>query len=361
MVVERQMKILFLPKYSISGPSSRYRFYQYYDSLENNNIRCVSKPLFSDNYVKLFYSSGKKNHIKALLGYLKRMLYLFTIFRYDLLVIEYELFPFFPAIFERLIRFAGMNYVVDYDDAISLKYENNRNWLVRSLLKRKIEIVVRNARSVIVGNRYLMEYTTKYNKQTFLLPTVVSRARYDAVPGYEKADKFILGWIGSHTTSKYLIPLSDILRNLKRDDIQINIIGFDKSLRFHFHDLNVKWIDWSQETEINEIKNFSAGIMPLDEDLWSAGKCGFKIIQYMACGLPVVASPVGVNIDLVSEGINGFLAASPDEWVASISYLADNREIANSMGHQGYEKFIEKYSLESNLNKYLNILKLSVI
>jgi glycosyltransferase involved in cell wall biosynthesis len=352
------MKILFLPKYSLAGPSSRFRFYQYFDNLRNNNIQCVSKPLFGNKYVAEFYSSGKKDFFEALKGYLNRLLSLITIFRFDLLVIEYELFPFFPAIFERLIKLCGKHYIVDYDDAIFLKYENSNIWFVKKLLKRKIEFVIRNAHRVIVGNSYLQEYVSRYNKQAFLIPTVVSKIRYDAVPESEKSDKFVLGWIGSHTTSKYLIPLGNILRNLKRDDIQINIVGFDKSLRFHFHDLNVKWITWSPETEIEVIKKFDAGLMPLDDDSWSAGKCGFKIVQYMACRLPVIASPVGVNTELVNHGVSGFLASSPDEWIEAILFLVSNRDKANSMGRQGYEEFVKKYSFEANIDKYMNILKL---
>ncbi|HBE42175.1 MAG TPA: glycosyl transferase family 1 [Bacteroidales bacterium] len=360
MDVKRPLKILFLPRYGLSGPSSRYRFFQYLGILKEYKFIIKVKPFFSDKYVRALYSDGKTNIIQILKGYLKRFLILFTITKYDLIVIEYELFPFFPSIFEKIIKRTGKRYIVDYDDAIFIRYINHRSWLARSLFHRKIEKVINCADCVITGNRYLKEYAIRFNENVHIIPTVVSRIKYDAVPRPESRTRFVLGWTGSYSTSKYLIPLCKVLRDLKRDDIQIHFIGFDKNLRYLFDGINVIWIEWDQETEISEIKNFNVGIMPLEDDQWSAGKCGFKIIQYMACGIPVIASPVGVNKELIEHGINGFLASGEDEWKSSVLYFVNNPEQALIMGNCGYKKFITSYSLEANAKKYLDIIKSSI-
>lgn len=361
MVIQKPIKILFLTKYGFSGPSSRYRFYQYFEILNEHGIFYNVKPFFSDRYVRTLYSTGGKKYFEAFRSFFKRLLILPSVFAYDLIVIEYEILPYFPAIIERFLCKTGRKYIVDYDDAIFMNYEKSKNWLVRSFLYHKIAKVIKYANCVITGNKFLYEYASGFNKNIHLIPTVVSRTRYDSVPSRINRDKFIIGWIGSHTGSKYLLPLCNVFRNLKRQDVHLNLIGFDESLRYHFEGIDINWIDWKQDSEIEEIKKFNVGIMPLDLEPWSLGKCGFKIIQYMACGLPVIASSIGSNIDLIENGINGFLVKTDDEWIRSITCLADHPEMAQKMGKKGYEKFIGSYSFEVNVDKYINILKTASI
>jgi glycosyltransferase involved in cell wall biosynthesis len=360
VVTKRQIKILFLPKYSLSGPSSRYRFYQYFEIIKTYDIRFSVSPFFRDSYVNIMYSSGRKSYIEAFISFIRRFFLFFSFFRYDLIVIEYELLPYFPAIFEKLLRIMRKNYIVDYDDAVFLKYDLNKRSIVKTIFRRKIEKVIQSAQAVITGNKYLYDYALKFNTNVHLIPTVVSRIRYDEVPPPVKKEKFILGWTGSLTTSKYIIPLCTMFRDLKREDIQINLIGFDKQLRYLLEGIDVNWIDWTQETEIEEIKKFSVGIMPLADDAWSAGKCGFKLIQYMACKLPVIASPVGVNKEMIVNGINGFLVSGIEDWKRSILFLADNPAEAMIMGKKGYAKFIDNYSLESVTEKYITVITSSI-
>jgi glycosyltransferase involved in cell wall biosynthesis len=360
MAFKRQMKILILPRYGMAGPSSRYRFYQYFGILKENGIDFRVCPLYSDNYVNLLFTAGRKNHFEALKGYLKRLCVILTSIRYDLIVTEHEFLPYFPAWFEKLFKIFRIDYIVDYDDAIFIRYEQSRNKLVRLLLGKKIKKVIRYAKAVITGNKYLFEYASRFNDNVYMIPTVVSFKKYDAVIVPEKPKQFIVGWTGSQTTSQYLIPLSSLFRKLKKAGIQINLIGFDKKLKFHFKDININWIDWTTDSEIEEIKKFNVGIMPLDDDLWSKGKCGFKLIQYMACNLPVIASPIGANVDLVDNGTNGFLATSIDEWTRSVLYLAENPEEAISMGQKGYNRFRENYSLEAVADRYISIIKSSM-
>jgi len=358
-VKTKKMRILFLPKYSESGPSSRYRFYQYLELISRSGLSYKVAPLFDEKYVHRFYTTGKKSIILTVIGFINRFFIMITSWHYDLIVVEYELFPYMPGLFESLINLTGKKMILDFDDAVFVRYQNSSNPLIRFLLRKKIFRVVQLAQGVIVGNRYLYDEFISYNKNISLIPTVVSSKLYDSVVSGSGSDKCIIGWIGSLSTSRYLLPLCDIFRTFDKESFQLNLIGFDKRLRDQFEGINVEWIDWKRETEITEIKKFSVGIMPLDDDLWSRGKCGFKIIQYMACRVPVIASPVGVNSEIIEDGINGFLASDPDEWRERIRYFISNREVAKKMGNSAYEKFVRNYSLERNYLKYLDVIGLS--
>jgi glycosyltransferase involved in cell wall biosynthesis len=357
MADNRIVRALFMPKYTKAGPSSRYRFYNYLELFEKSELRlkCTVKPLFNDKFVNQLFFERRKNKFLAAKCYFKRIINLLTIFRYSLVVIEYELFPYFPPIFERLMRVAGIKYIVDYDDAIFSKYENGGR-LVRFFLGRKIQTVIKLSEATITGNNYLLNYARRFNRNAYLIPTVVSADRYDAVRPADTSNDFVIGWIGSPETASYLIPFLKAFRQVRRNKIILRLIGFDMKLMHLLSGLEVECVDWDEETEIAEIKRFNVGIMPLPDDPWSRGKCGFKLIQYMACRLPVIASPVGANSDIVEDGITGLLAMENQEWIDSIHYLCENREKAVQMGLNGYEKFRRQYSLESVSDKYVELL-----
>jgi len=353
---KEKLKILLLPKYNRSGPSSRYRFYNYLEIIESNNYKYDIKPLLGDNFIKHLFIEGKKSIFLTILGFIKRFALLFKIFYYDLIIIEYELFPFFPAIFERILRVLRIKYIVDYDDAIFIKYENNSNPIIKLLLKNKIKTVVKNSEAVITANKFIYEYAKKHNENVYIIPTVVSRKKYDNSTVTEKSNYFIVGWIGTPQTSYYLLDILPELKKLNIENFRINLIGTDKNILKFCNDTKFNFIEWKEETEILEIKKFNVGIMPLDNNPWSMGKSGFKIIQYMACKLPVIASPVGINCELVENGYNGFLVKTPEEWREAIMILYNNPEKAHEMGINGYIKFCRYYSLESVSLKYMSII-----
>jgi len=356
MADKGEIRVLLMPKYGKAGPSSRYRFYNYLGLFDTAGLKCSVRPLFNDNFVRQLYSRRRKNKPLAAWCYLKRIITLLTLFRYRLVIIEYELFPYFPTFFERLLRLTGIKYIVDYDDAIFSKYENGGR-LVRFFLGRKIQKVIKYSAATITGNNFLRTYAGKFNHNVYLIPTVVSSARYDAINIDGNSDEIVLGWIGSPETASYLIPFLSAFSRVQRDNITLRLIGFDMNLTYLLSGLKVELVDWNEETEISEMKKFSAGIMPLTDDIWSRGKCGFKLIQYMACKLPVIASPVGANTEIVEDGITGLLATEIQEWVNAIHYLCDNSEKAMQMGLKGYEKFRRHYSLESVSGKYIELIK----
>lgn len=355
----RKLKILMLPRYGREGPSSRYRLYQFLEVLEGCGHTCNISPLLSDKYITRFYSSGGKDRLEAVRGFLKRLTIIPKAFRYDLIIIEYELFAYFPPIFEMILKLTGRRYIVDYDDAIYERYSNHPCSLIRRMLGKKIDKVIRHASAVIVANKTLLNYVAAINRKVFLLPTVVSAARYDSEPTPDHKDQFTVGWIGSPTSARYLKSMGNVFRDLIQKGIRITLIGTGIKEIQSLESLGVECIKWDQEKEIRDIKKFSVGIMPLEDDEWSRGKSGFKLVQYMACRLPVIASPVGANIEIVDEGETGLFAKTTDDWVRAVLFLQGNQADAASMGEKGYRKFRDQYSLEAVSGRYVEIINLA--
>ena len=351
------MKILFLTKYEYLGASSRYRTLQYLPYVKEAGFEFDVSPLFNDKYLEYKYSHGKANMLVTLGRLLRRMkTVLFDTFKYDLLVIEKELVPYFPPVFEYYLKFIRKNYIVDYDDAIWHNYDSHKKQWVRKLLGNKIKYVMKNAQIVIGGSEYIIDYAKKAGaKKVVKIPTSIDLEKYKCENDGKK-DKFIIGWIGSPATSKYILNLNNVLADFTKNyDSIVHLVGFDKKLEDELL-FDLKIIDWSEEKEVQEICKFDVGIMPLTDSPFERGKCGFKLIQYMGCKKPVIASPVGENKIIVEHQINGYLAKSETEWLEFLTLLHNAKDLRDKLGVNGYEKVKMHYSLEENKNKYLHTI-----
>jgi glycosyltransferase involved in cell wall biosynthesis len=350
-------RLLFLTKYSYNGASSRYRTFQYLPGLEQAGYQCRVMPLFDEAYLEHHYRTGKARMRDILRAMLRRVAALVQVRRFDLLVVEYELVPYFPAFLERWLRCLGVPYVVDYDDALFHQYDRNKSWWVRHLLGKKISCVMRGARLVTVGNEYLADYARRAGADRVeVIPTVVDLECYRPPLAFQFAGpSFTIGWIGSPTTAKYLEMVADALGEVcANGDGRLQLIG---SGPIELPCLAVEVMPWDDATEVDLLKKFDVGIMPLPDEPWERGKCGLKLIQYMACGLPVVASPVGVNSEIVEHGVNGFLAESQEGWVQALRSLRDDPGLRQRMGQAGRKKVEERYSLQLTGPRLAELLK----
>ena len=348
------MKIIYLTKYPKLGASSRLRSYQYFPILQKAGHSITVAPLFDEAYVIGIFD-GKTAYDSIIKGYIRRFFRLLTVYKYDLVVIEYELFPYFPAIFEFLLSKLGVKYVVDYDDAIFHNYNLSKNKAIRYFLGNKIAIVMKYSMCVLAGNKYLASYANKAGgKKIEIIPTVIDATRYkqkQILPN----EKISIGWIGSPSTFKYLKTIRPVLSKLvKRYEIEVIIVGAKDTLGLKGIE---KHVEWSQVTEVASILTFDIGVMPLDETPWAKGKCGYKLIQYMACGLPVICSPVGMNTDLVRHNVNGFLANSPEEWEGAFENLIESVELRKRMGQAGYKTVMHQYTVQVQANRLINIFE----
>lgn len=342
-------RVLVLPKYARKGASSRLRTFQYLPFLEDQGWAFTVQPLFDEAYLDSLYTGQGRSRLGLVLAYLRRLFVLLGSWRYRLIWVEKELFPYMPAWVEVVLARAGLRYVVDYDDAIFHNYDLARNKWIRRLLGRKIDAVMRHAACVIAGNEYLADRARAAGaKRVVVIPTVVDHRRYNA--RQETGQSLTVGWIGSPTTQKYVENLLPAFQAMAQQQaFRLLLVGATADIAARFPGIDVDVQPWSEDTEAGLIQDMDVGIMPLEDGPWEKGKCGYKLIQYMASSVPVVASPVGVNPSIVNGAECGFLASSLREWESSLSKLLLDNELRAKFGSNGMQTVRNGYSIESQI------------
>lgn len=341
-----------LPRYGALGASSRLRMYQYLPYL-SQYWDVVVAPFFQDAYLTSLYA-GKRDLGAVASGFAGRVRTASAMARFDLVWLQGELLPWLPWKMEQLMLKGDVPLVVDYDDAIFHRYDAHNAAVVRALLGRKIAGVMRRSRVVVAGNEYIAEYAARAGARRIeTIPTVVDTSRYDPRPS-PAAGPFTIGWIGTPKTQHYLLAIADALRHAHRElGARIVTVGARGGL---LGGIPADIRPWDEATEAAQLSAIDVGIMPLEDSLWERGKCGYKLIQYMACGKPVVASPVGVNKEIVEHGVNGYLASSTNEWIQAFRALHGDRNRASAMGMAGRMKIEASYSLSATAPRLQRIL-----
>lgn len=347
--MNKPKKIIAFTRYSRMGASSRLRTYQYIPKLEEAGYQVKVFPLFDDEYLEKMYRSQQKPRRLIMYSYVRRMLQVYKAVKADLVWLEKEMFPFLPAFAEKLLEYIGTPVVVDYDDAIFHNYDRNSNIFIRKILGAKIAHVMKAADCVLSGNNYLADYAKKANSQVVqTLPTVVDTTRYEVKnPEITELNDapVVIGWIGSPTTLRYLEQLLPVIEKLSKVyNIQIKVVGGVLTSDF---DGEVIHEAWSEKTETNSVRSFDIGVMPLEKDDWEKGKCAYKLIQYMACAVPAVATKYGANIDVIQHGKTGFLASSNEDWYNYLEKLIVDKSLRVSMGTAGRKRVEKYYSLKN--------------
>lgn len=349
------MRVLLLPRYDALGASSRLRMLQYVSALRAHGLQVDIAPLLGDGYVEDLYA-GRVSKWKVLRAYANRLLRLRTASTYDAIWIEKELFPWLPAWFERALLPKGAAVVVDYDDAVFHRYDQHPLAGVRWLLGKKIDRLMRAADLVTVGNGYLGSRARAAGAHRVeWLPTVIDLQRYPLPSAVERRCPIVIGWIGSPATAHYLQQVTPALRTVAAiHPIRCVAIGARAD---QLADTPFEPWTWTEDSEVELLHRFDAGIMPLPDEPWERGKCGYKLIQYMACGLPVVASPVGVNADIVQAEISGELADSTTEWVQALTRLVLDVDLRRRRGAAGRRRVEEIYSVQAQSARLAGLLK----
>lgn len=349
------MRILLLSRYSPRGPSSRLRHYQFLPALAEAGISVAVAPLLPDSYLEALYAGRPRPLRSIAVAYAARIRQMAAAESFDLLWIEKELLPWFPYGAERWILKSAPPYIVDFDDAWFHHYDRSRWSLVRGLLGQKLDTLMRHATLVTVGNDYLATRAESAGARSVaILPTVVDISRYPTAPG-PGGDLPAVGWIGSPITDHYLGLVEEPLRRMVMgDEARLCLVGATPAA---LSTLPAERYEWREDTETGHIAAFDIGIMPLADTPWERGKCGYKLIQYMACGKPVVASPVGINRDIVEHGVNGFLAETPDEWAGALRRLAADPDLRQRLGAAGRAKVERHYSLMGTAPRLVELLR----
>jgi len=350
------MRILALTRYGMLAASTRQRFQLYEHALAEAGIAVDYAPLFSNDHVHRLVIGGRASLIATAVAYAGRVAALLKARRYDALWVHYELFPYLPGSFERLASLTGIPVVFDYDDAVFHYYDASSSPLVRRLLGRKLEPILKTAAACLCGNPYLRDYAARFCDRSIVLPTVVDTSIYRPSP--RAADeRTVIGWIGSPTTWRNVRPLLPLLREMARNgQIRIRAVGAGAKAKADAFD-GLEFVEWSEASEVAQVQGMDIGIMPLLDRPFERGKSGYKLIQYMACGLPVVASPVGVNRDIVRIGENGFLASDPEQWSTSLQALIEDPGLRSRLGQAGRARVETDYSLASQAPRLVEVFR----
>ena len=340
------MSIAFLPRYSELGASSRCRFYMYFNEWKKAepqaNIAIYNG--FSDDYLRKLYSQGKVGRLTQVREFLHMLRRGFIL--PENLIIEYELVPGLPYKYEKMLL-GKRKYILNFDDNVWMKYANS------PALCDKYDMLCRNAAGVIVANEYLYNKAAALNKNVYLIPTVVDLAEYNAACA-EKYECFTAAWIGTPVTYKYLEEFQSVLQKVFSTPDRRLLVIADKSLGSQrpLKGVNAEYVSWSAERECEYLKRCHVGIMPLTDDEFSRGKSAYKLLQCQAAGLPLAASPVGENKNVVIPGKNGFLANSAEDWLNALDSLQHDKEL-----YDLYSKNATLMAYEYSLQKYFTVYK----
>jgi glycosyltransferase involved in cell wall biosynthesis len=357
------MNILFLLPYPLKeSPSQRFRFEQYLEIIARHNHTFTIQSFLDTHTWRLFFKRGFFFYkVFALAkGFLRRFLILFSLPQYDFVFIHREASPIGPPMIEWLIaNLFRKKIVYDFDDAIWLTDRVNEPFFLRLLKWRsKVKHICKWSYKVSCGNEYLCNYARQFNKRVIYNPTTIDTDTLHNPALYQKKESeiIIIGWTGSHSTLKYLEEINLVLSEIENHFpfVRLMVIA-DRKPNLRLRSLLYK--PWSIQSEINDLIVFDIGIMPMPDDQWAKGKCGFKALQYMALQIPTVASPAGVNSLIVDHGLNGFLASSWEEWKSYLTQLICDSDLRFKLGKKGREKVIDRYSVNSNTETFLRLFE----
>lgn len=354
------MKILFLTSGKENAPSPRIRVLQYLPHLRQRGFECKVISYNLKHYFKPFPTERiKKLIVIAYRKFTSLYYHLFQTIRFVVLACFYDIIfiqrVLLPVFIQKLIKIFNSRIIFDFNDAIFIfRGKRVKKWRPKHH-QLKIKHILKISKLIIVENRYNREFAVKYNSNVEIITGPIDTDRY--FPKLNKSSgEVVLGWIGSYSTTKYLRIIENPLKllSLRYPNLVLELIGAEDII---IEGVKVKIKRWSLDSEVSNLQNFDIGIMPLPDDNWTRGKGGYKLLQYCAIGIPCVASPVGINKEIVREGINGFLAKDEKEWVEKLVLLIKDKELRERLGRKAREIAVKEYSFYCATPKLVKIFQ----
>jgi glycosyltransferase involved in cell wall biosynthesis len=353
-----RIPVLALLPFSEEGASVRFRVTQFLPALNDAGFDVAVHPLFDTSLFRLLYKPG---HVAQKTGALlsrtvDRVAALGS--RFSMALIHREAYPIGPPLVERWLARKKIPFIYDFDDAVYLPNTSDANRMV-GFLKRpaKIAEIVRLASEVIAGNAHLGNYARRHTPRVNVIPTCVDTTVW--VPRRQPAqsgDSPIIGWIGTPTTTPYLWGLRDVFSALAKEHrFTLRVSG--SATPIVIPGVDVVNEPWTLEREIDLFNSCDIGVYPLPADEWTLGKCGFKAIQFMACEVPVIASPVGVNNEIISDGVSGLLANTESDWLRHLRTLLHDAAARRRIGEAGRATIESRYSLAANAPAVVDVFQ----
>lgn len=341
----RDMRVVYFTKTSEVGPASRYRVYQFLPWLQQAGISYSIRPLFGSTYFSLLeirpqIISTIARALYAAVRGIQRLWDLATMGKPDLIVVEGQLLPYCPSWIERILARRGHRLAVEFDDAIYLTRFH----------EKKMPQLLKISTAAIVGNRTLAKYAQRFTSSVRVIPTVVDTERFVplqastvALPG-ETVNAVTIVWIGLAYNFSYLDALIPAIRHMQQQfNARFRVISSRAPI---LPGVDVEFIPWDLQSEVTRLQECQIGVMPLPDNEWAKGKCGLKLLQYMSLGMASVASPIGVNQDIIQDGVNGFLAATEHEWYDRLLRLCENPQLRERVGREARQTVVDRYSLD---------------
>lgn len=341
-------RVLALSPFPEDGAGCRFRISQFIPYLRSVGYDVEISPFFTPEFFRTVYRPGGYARKAAAFTGLAagRLRSIQDISQYDAIFIYREAFPIGPPFIERWLSRADRPPIIyDFDDAVFLPNVSDANRMIASLKwTRKIPEIMSLSTRVIAGNDYLASFARKHNPAVVTIPTCVDTTRFVPRDNSAMASPPVVGWIGSPTTATYLSMLAGVFKSVHADTaFQVKVSGASSPVIFDA--VPTTNVPWSLANEVSLFNQCDVGVYPLTDDEWSKGKCGFKAIQFMACGVPVVASAVGVNREIIQDGVNGFLATTPEEWASKLRRLLTDLPLRAQFIAAGRQTIEDTYSL----------------
>lgn len=350
------MNLLVFVPYPVEGASNRYRVNQYVPYLQQHGVRCDLRPFLTPELYRMIYRPGRwLDKARLLPGRLwQRVLDTLDARRYDAVLVHRECLPVGPALIESVVARLGAPLIYDFDDAIYLPDQSP----LKNALKHpaKVPAIIRLATQVIVCNEHLRSYCQPLNPRVTVIPTVVDTDRFCARKAASSGGPIRLGWVGSHSTARYLERIAPALRAVaRRHPIELVVVGAGSEV--YMDGVSVRNQPWRLDTEVEDFRSFDIGVYPLEDDDWVQGKGGFKTIQFMAVGVPAVVSAVGANRTIVQDGETGFLVDSTSAWVDRLLRLIEDPALRLRLGEAGRRVAVERYSMQAHAPRLLEVIR----
>lgn len=339
------------------SPGQRFRFENYLPLLQENNLHYHISSFYTLKSWTALYTQGNNLNkaLSVMKGFIIRWSDLVRLRKFDYVYVYREAAPIGPPFFEWFIaKVLGKKIIYDFDDAIWIPVSSKYNKMVYLLRNfAKVSKICRWSYIVSVGNQFLASFATKNAKSVVIIPTVVNTTNVHNKLQQHEDVRTAVGWTGTFSTLKYLDLVLPVLIELQKTHDFTFIVIADKDPKLPLK--NYRFIKWQPESETDDLLNFHIGLMPLEDDDISRGKCGFKAIQYMSLGIPAIVSPVGVNATIVDHGANGFVSSSGKEWEESLITLLNDAHLRKIMGLAARKKIEDHYSVRATAKSFTDL------
>lgn len=352
------MKVaVWTPESTGVTPGQRFRIEQWEPYLRSEGIELTQYPFLDEATARLLkgrgHSFAKAVRLTALL--LRRARHAVRTRNYDLVYVFRETALLGPALAERILRQRRIPYVFDFDDSVWIRYRSPANSFWSYLrCPGKTATTCRLAEHVLAGNHTLASYARTHARAVSIVPTTIDTDLYRPAPA-KQAGTTVIGWSGSYSTGPYLELVRAVLQRLAaRFQFRVVIVG---AQGFQVDGVDIELRPWRLESELRDLGDLDIGIMPLPDNPWENGKCGLKALQYMALSIPAVASPVGVNRQIITHGENGLLASTEDEWEQALGRLLADVSLRRELGRAGRATVEQAYSARVHAPRVADVFR----